>query len=147
MSPLVVRLIERSPADRLRPGHGQRFALECGFDDKTAADHAIRGGSYREKGRMVGVLLSDPLELPEALHTLADLWHHQVKAQANLRATGEGVVRFDIADGAVGQATIHVERLADWLHVMADRWAERRERRYFDLTGQRPIVSAPSSLQ
>ena len=144
---LSVRLTKRTPSDRLQPGMGFRYALECGFDDKTAPDHAIKGGIYREKGRMVAVFLSDPVELPEALHTLADLWAHEVTVQPNLRCHGQGIVRFDIPDGAVGQTVIHVEQLSDWLHRMGDEWAYRREKRYFELTGQASAAEALSTLQ
>jgi len=126
MAPLIVRLVARSPRDRLQPGKPERYALECGWDDSTADDHAIRGGTQQERGRMVCVLLERDDQVPEALHSLADLWARQVRSQANLRHVGESPVLFDIADGGRGTYSVHVEELPNWLHRMADKWGDRR---------------------
>ena len=124
--PIVVRMIARSPRDRMQPGKPERFALECGYEGATAETHAIRGGSQDERGRMVCVLLEHEHQLPEALHTLADLWGRQVRAQANLRSSGAVRVLFDIVDGGRGEYGVLAADLPDWLHAMADKWGERR---------------------
>ena len=123
---LIVRMIARSPRDRMQNGKPERYALECGFVRPTAPDVMHRGFVAEERGRMVCVLLEHELDIPEALHALADLWARQVRNDATLRRVGEGPVRFDIVDGGSGTITMHVEDLADWLHRMADQWGQRR---------------------
>jgi hypothetical protein len=124
--PIVVRMIARSPRDRMQPGKPERFALECGYPGATAETRAIPGGAREEKGRMVEVRLERESEIPEALHLLADLWGRQVRVQKNLRGTGAVRVVFDIVDGGRGEYGVLAEELTDWLHIMAEQWGARR---------------------
>jgi hypothetical protein len=122
----VVRLLERSPSDRLDPRHPERLNLECGYVTDTAPLAQKDGLVLKEKGRMVSVLLDNETQLPEALHVLADLWARQIRRDPGLRLKSEILVRFDIVDGARGNRVVKAEELADWLHLMADKWGERR---------------------
>ena len=126
---MVVRLIERTGADRLDPTRPEPYMLECGFDDPTAADVQARGNVRKERGRMVSVLLVYDWQLPEAIHVLADLWTKACREDASLRRAGEIPVHFDIPDGGRGIVTLHAEDLATWLHRMADKWAQRQTAR------------------
>jgi hypothetical protein len=76
---IVVRLLERSPSERLDPRKPERFNLECGYEGLTAPLDQRRGHVYAEKGRMVSVLLDNESQLADALHVLADLWARQCR--------------------------------------------------------------------
>lgn len=126
METCIVRMLERSPTERLDPRKPHRFNLECGYLADTAPLAAKPGIVTREKGRMVSILFNAEQEIPEALHGLADLWARTITRDAGMRIQGEIVVRFDIVDGARGDRVVRAEQLADWLHLIAEKWGERR---------------------
>ena len=74
---------------------------------------------------MVAISSSGKIEIPEALH-VGGFVGAPGEVQKNLRGSGAVRVVFDIVDGGRGEYGVLAEELPDWLHIMADRWGERR---------------------
>lgn len=146
---LCVRLIKRSPSDRLDPKCPHAYALEVGYVEDTATLKLIRSGDQREKGLMVCVHFNRAPEFlgdrpgNGALDVVADLWARQMKHDATLRNTGKGEaeeVHFDIPSV---RGTIHCKAadLADDLHRLAQAMRDQRDiRSVLRIHGPKPHV-------
>jgi len=107
--PIYVVLRERTPKERLQPGAGSYAVLECGF--RTANIVKAKSEGKRERGRMVGVLLERPEQLPDALEELAYLWDGYCKRHPKETGRGVGPVKFRVPPGAVGDRTMRADAL------------------------------------
>lgn len=149
MPRLLVRLIRRSPSDRLDPRLPHAFALEVGYVEDTAALKLVRSGDQREKGRMVCVHFNSPSEYlgdrpgSGALDVVADLWARQLKHDSALRNTGKGEAEEIHLDLPRVKGTIHAKAsdLADDLHRLAQAMRDQRDvRAVMRIHGPKPEV-------